>query len=160
MDRYLLLILLFEGIEPRRVDVYHLQQDDQLISQESDSLIFPPVFSICFSFMVDKFSYMETVKILHLKQKDMPQLHLDVGLQLDMSKNLPKIRLNMNINEEMCVPKNPFLFNKNVWTRLCIGLDWKNWTFGRNKVNKDFTFFKISEKEKAHIIELLIEKTS
>ena len=83
---------------------------------------------------------METVDILQLKQRDKTQLHLDFGLQLDMSKGLPKIRLDKNINGEGCIQRNPFLFIKNVWTRLCIGLDWKNYTFGKNIVNRDFSF--------------------
>ena len=136
MYGYLLLLLLLKVIDAHKVDVYHLQQNDKLTSQDSNSLIFPPVFSICLSFLIDKFSYMETVDILQLEQRDRPQIHLHFGLQLDMSKGLPKITLDKNINGEGCIQKNPFLFIKNVWTRLCIGLDWEKYTFGKNRVKK------------------------
>ena len=147
MYRYLLLLI--KVIDARKVDVYHLQQNDKLTLQDSNNLIFPPVFSICLSFLIDKFSYMETVDILQLKQRDKPQLDLHFGLQLDLNEGLPNIILDKNINGEGCIQKNTFLFIKNVWTRLCIGLDWKNYTFGKNIVNKDFPFLWVSEKEKS-----------
>ena len=118
------------------VDVYELSGDDKMVVNNTFKQQSSDNFSICLYFMIDKFGDNDDVRILQIRQRYEKKTFFRILLKMSLESGWstwPHIQPKVIVNGEYFETNSNIDVKKDVWTLMCLGIDWKYKKLGKDK---------------------------